>query len=173
MLKDLKQSLQKQFGASIEMLENVIQACPREYYQNQKRFYYLAFHSVIFLDYYLTIPPQNFSPLLDFTIQSPKDMPPEALGDVLPKRHYPPEELLAYLSQIKTRAFDMIEDLDEDSYQVRFVEGEEPGDMNYSLLEIVLYNLRHTQHHVGQLQMLLSQAPGKVPAWVFRAQGGC
>ncbi|WP_394370724.1 hypothetical protein [Flavobacterium hibisci] len=41
--------------------------------------------------------------------------------------------------------------------------------MNYSLLEILLYNLRHTQHHVGQLNMLIRQDLDKHIEWSFRA----
>jgi len=35
--------------------------------------------------------------------------------------------------------------------------------------EILLYNLRHTQHHTAQLNMLLRQDFDKHMEWAFRA----
>ena len=41
--------------------------------------------------------------------------------------------------------------------------------MNYPILEILLYNMRHTQHHTAQLNMLLRQDINKHIEWSFRA----
>ena len=41
--------------------------------------------------------------------------------------------------------------------------------MNYPILEILLYNMRHTQHHAAQLNMLLRQDINKHIEWSFRA----
>ena len=38
--------------------------------------------------------------------------------------------------------------------------------MNYSVLEILLYNMRHVQHHVAQLNLLLRQDINDAPTWV-------
>jgi hypothetical protein len=67
MNKPLQQILWNQFGASIDMLINVVENCPDDFFTAHRRFYYIAFHSAIFLDYYSTIPPSDFSPLLSFT----------------------------------------------------------------------------------------------------------
>ncbi len=40
---------------------------------------------------------------------------------------------------------------------------------NYSMLELVIYNLRHVQHHTGQLNMMLRQETGNAPGWVSEA----
>jgi uncharacterized damage-inducible protein DinB len=37
--------------------------------------------------------------------------------------------------------------------------------------ELLLYNLRHVQHHVGQLNLLIRQAGAEPAAWVMRADG--
>lgn len=67
MITTLKEIFWNQFGASIDMLINVISNCPEDYFTNNRRFYHIAYHSTIFLDYYLTLPPQNLNPLLPFT----------------------------------------------------------------------------------------------------------
>jgi hypothetical protein len=42
--------------------------------------------------------------------------------------------------------------------------------MNYSVLEILFYNMRHVQHHVAQLNLLLRQAIDQAPDWVSQAK---
>lgn len=77
--KSVKEILWNQFGASIDMLTNAILNYPDDYFEIHKRFYYIAFHSLIFLDYYLTLPPSDFSPLLSFTQKEAKVRTMEAL----------------------------------------------------------------------------------------------
>jgi uncharacterized damage-inducible protein DinB len=39
-----------------------------------------------------------------------------------------------------------------------------------SRAELLLYNLRHVQHHVGQLNLILRQRIDSAPGWVGRAE---
>jgi len=165
----IKDILWNQFGASIDMLINAISTCPDEYYLSNKRFYYIAFHSAIFLDYYLTIPPKDFSPLLSFTQREPADRPIEAIDDLIPDKIYTKQELVDYLKQSREKCNRLIYSLTSDKLNERFKEGDGPGDMNYPVLEILLYNLRHTQHHTAQLNLLLRQDMDKHMEWSFRA----
>ncbi len=41
---------------------------------------------------------------------------------------------------------------------------------NFSLLEILFYNVRHIQHHSAQLNLLLRQTINNAPTWVSQAQ---
>lgn len=84
MSKTLVEVVWNQFGASIDMLMNVISNCPDDYFLTHRRFYHIAFHSTIFLDYYLTIPSKNFSPLLSFIQNEREDRPKEAIDDLIP-----------------------------------------------------------------------------------------
>ena len=167
--KTLKEVLWNQFGASIDMLINVIASCPDDYFQINRRFYYIAFHSTIFLDYYATIPPKDFSPLLTFTHKNPEERPKEAIDDLIPDKNYNQQEIVAYLKQSREKCKHIIDTLNDERLGERFKEGDEPGDMDYSILEILLYNLRHTQHHTAQLNMLLIQDLDKHMEWSFRA----
>jgi hypothetical protein len=58
----LKEAVWKQFGASIDMLENAITLCPIEFWDTDKKFWYNAYHCLFYLDYYLTLEPEKFSP---------------------------------------------------------------------------------------------------------------
>ena len=169
MLSKITESISSQFGASIDMLGNAIEACPDNYFQQNKRFFYLAYHTIVFLDYYLTIPPGSFDPGLPFTVLDPEQRPPDSIGDMIPDRIYTPTELLDYLSKIRQKFKQTVELLTEEQVQhQRFTEGNEEGDMDYHLLEILLYNLRHTQHHVGQLHLLMRQDLQQHLEWEFR-----
>ena len=91
-----------QFGAAIDMLENAIRACPDEVWEDfskkpewKKRdivgFWYLVFHTLFWLDYYLSDSDKGFAPPAPFTL---REFDPEG---ALPERVYTKEELLIYL----------------------------------------------------------------------------
>lgn len=162
-------SLWKQFGASIDMLINVVESCPENYFIDNKRFFYLACHSAVFLDYYLTLPPEDFSPELPFTSRQPGDCPIGSVGDLIPDRIFSSSELANYIRVSKEKCKKLIDGLKEGhGLEQRFTEGDKEADMDYSLPEILIYNLRHTQHHVGQLHILMRQDMDRHMDWAFR-----
>lgn len=167
--ESIKSIVWNQFGASIDMLINVVSNCPNNFFERNPRFYYIAFHSTIFLDYYLTIPPSNFVPLLAFTTKEAKDRPKESIGDLIPDKVYDKQEVVDYLTKSREKCSLLIDSLTEERLTERFKEGDEPTDMDYSILEILLYNMRHTQHHTAQLNMILRQDFEKHMEWSFRA----
>ena len=167
MISTLKESLWTQFGASIDMLKNAITMWPEDSWQSDKRFFYTAYHVIVFLDYYLTNPPDDFISLLPFTITE-TGAPPEAIDDVVPDRIYSKQEFLDYLKTSREKCYALIANLTEEKLSERWVETQ--GGMNYSLLEILLYNMRHVQHHTAQLNMMLRQKINDAPEWVGRAE---
>lgn len=46
------------------------------------------------------------------------------------------------------------------------------GSMDYPVLGILLYNMRHVQHHAAQLNLLLRQNIHDAPSWVRHAKHG-
>jgi hypothetical protein len=172
MIDILKESLWKQFGASIDMLKNAIVLWPDEHWLSDSRFFYTAYHTLVFLDYYLSYPPSGFSSPLPFTIaeteEALKNAPAEALDDVIPDRVYSREELLDYLEASREKCRMLIADLTEAKLHERWTE--EGGGMDYALPEILLYNMRHVQHHAAQLNLYLRQRTNDAPGWVARAE---
>lgn len=151
------------------MLENVVAKCPDSYLHGNKRFYYLTYHSVMFLDYYLSIPPDKFSPLLPFSFLQKEDRPAESIGDMVPDKFYSKKELLLYIISSKAKAEELMNGLTHpSSLNQRFTEGNKEGDMDFPILEILLYNMRHTQHHVGQLHLMIRQDLDQHMEWAFR-----
>jgi len=170
MISAFKESLWKQFGASIDMIKNAIILCPEESWDTHRKFFYNAYHCLIFLDYYLTIPPKSFSSPLPFTIAETDNVVEDAIDDVIPDRVYSKKELLDYLELSRHKCHKLIGSLTEEKLKERWIEEQESGVMNYSVLEILLYNMRHVQHHAAQLNLFLRQGINNAPGWVSRAE---
>ena len=168
MITDLKENLWKQFGASIDMLKNAIALWPEAHWHTDKRFFYTAYHCLVFLDYYLSIPAKHMSSPLPFTIVAEDKIPEEALDDIVPDRIYSKEELLGYLQSNREKCRSVIAGLTEEKLKEQWIEVE--GDRKYPVLELLLYNMRHVQHHAAQLNMLLRQRINEAPYWVSRAK---
>lgn len=156
----LKELLWKQFGASIDMFENAIKACPKQLWNTESNFWYIAYHTLFFLDYYLTEKPDDFSPPAPFTLSEFDS------SGKLPERIYTKEELLAYAEHCRQKCHDLIAALTDERAANRWIN----EYRNYSILEILLYNMRHVQHHAAQLNLLLRQGKFEVPDWVSRTK---
>lgn len=159
MLEALKPLLWQQFGAAIQMLENAIVACPIEVWATDQRefdFWYNAFHTIFWLDFYSSDSRESFQPTEPFGVT---DLDPSGL---LPERVFTRSELLAYLGLARQKCRQRIQQLEpERIFKV--------GSRDFTHLELLLYNLRHVQHHVGQLNQLLRQRTYDAPRWVARA----
>ncbi len=160
MQNTINQSLWNQFGASIDMLKNAILACPDEHWNTDLKFWYNAFHCLFFLDYYLCMQPASFKPRAPFTESE--------FEDRLPERIYTKQELLDYLQASRDKCKELIMNLNPEKMEARWINSS--GSMDYSVFEILLYNLRHVQHHAAQLNLILRQATSDAPEWVFRAE---
>jgi hypothetical protein len=154
-MEELKKILWKQFGAVIDMLESSILVCPESFW-DKKDFWYSAYHTIFWLDYYSSVKPDEFSPPKPFSLSefNPKG--------ILPERIYLKKELLEYLEHSRKKVFFLIEGLNEDTSKERFVTKKK----NYNRIEMILYNMRHVQHHVGQLNLLLRQNVDTAGKWV-------
>lgn len=170
--------LWKNFAAAIDMLKNTIVLCPDEVWQNEKKFFYTAYHTVIFLDYYLTNPVKDFQPVLAYTLADADKLPPGAVDDVIPTKFYSKEEMLAYLSAIRSKCKELIVNATPDKLTQRWINDDEinmhglcPSLVtNYTLLEILFYNFRHVQHHVAQLNFILRQKANVAAEWISHAE---
>ena len=161
-----------QFGAAIDMLDGALRDCPDELWEKSlwedqpdqwvaagfSAYWYLCYHTLFWLDLYLTGAEEGFAPPAPFDLV---EMEPDEL---LP-RIYTREELLRYLEYCRGKCQETIDDMsNERAYQLcRFGWGE------LSFAELQLYNLRHVQEHGAQLRLFLGQA-GKSANWVARAR---
>ena len=163
----------RQFGAAIDDLGNALRDCPdalweANLWQDQpdqwvaagfSAFWYLGYHTLFWLDLYLTGAEEGFTPPAPFDLVEMQD------DEVLP-RTYTRQELLGYLAHCRQRCQETIGALSSEQAErlCRFPWGE------LSFAELLLYNLRHVQEHAAQLHMFLGQQAGKSAQWVARAK---
>lgn len=164
--------LWRQFGAAIDMVGDALRDCPDALWDTPlwddqpdqwvavgfSTFWYLGYHTLFWLDLYLTGAEEGFVP------PAPFDLVEMDAGEVLP-RMYTRDELLGYLDHCRRTCQTTLSTLsDEQAARVcRFAWGE------LSFAELQLYNLRHVQEHGAQLRMFLGQQAGNAPRWVTRA----
>lgn len=159
---EIKASLWHQFGAAIDMLDNAIVACPEDVWSErgvEPEFWYLAYHTMFWLDYYLSESLADFAPPAPFGLE---EMDP---AGVLPPRVYTQAELRAYLAHGRRKCRTRIEGLTDETARVRFRQ----RWMDFSAVELLLYNLRHVQHGAGQLNLILRQRVNDAPRWARQA----
>lgn len=158
-------AVESQFGAGLDALEKAIRACPPRAWADpaepvERQFWYLAFHTVFWLDCYGSDDEHGYVPPAPFTLG---EIDP---AGVYPERTYTPDEVLGFLAHTRARLREAFAALDEHRAAAR--SGFERHDM--SVLELLVYNLRHVQHHTSQLQWLLRQHGATPPRWVGRGR---
>lgn len=152
-------ALWRQFGASMEALERAVVACPEGLWGDRSRrpeFWYLVYHTLFFLDLYLSGSAEGFAPPAPFTLD---EMDPRGL---MPERVYTKEELLAYLSHGREKCRAVVGALTDERAGERCAFSW--GEMSFA--ELLLDNLRHVQHHAAQLNLILRQQTDSAPRWV-------
>ena len=153
----------QQFGAAIDMLENAIVASPEEVWGDcpgYHEFWYLAYHTLFFLDYYMSESSEGFAPPAPFTLS---ELDP---AGALPDRVYTKDELLTYLEYGRNKCKARIEGLTDQTAHQRC--GFKRPDI--TVAELLLYKMRHVQHHAAQLNLILRQRIDSAPRWVARAK---
>lgn len=158
-----RESLWQQFGAAIDMLENALLACPNELWSDrsqQTKFWYTVYHTLFWLDLYLSGSVEGFGPPAPFTLD---ELDPAGL---LPERVYTKDELQNYLEYNRRKCHATLEALtgEQAGQRCRFSWGE------VSFLELLLYNMRHVQEHASQLSLILGQKTDSAPGWVTKAK---
>jgi len=160
----------RQFGAAIDMLDNALRACPDELWQGRlysepsqpgfAEFWYVAYHALFWLDYYLAESADGFAPPPPFTLA---ELDPRGL---LPERVYTQAELQTYLEFGRQKCRDRIETLMDEMAPQRC----RPDWPEMSVAELLLYSMRHVQEHASQLNLFLGQQVGSAPGWVSKAR---
>lgn len=156
-----KTALWQQFGASLEMLERAIDMCPESVWGENftfGEFWYITYHTLFWLDLYLADSLEGFLPPLPFSLS---ELDPEG---AFPDRVYTKLELLGYLDYSRTRCRERIENLTEAAAKQHCSYSGIQGNV----LEMLLYNMRHVQHHTAQLYLLLRQEIDETPGWVSK-----
>jgi hypothetical protein len=160
----LKTGVWQQFGAALDMFSDAIDLCPDELWTavlwkdeedvRYGQFWFIASHTLTWLDLFLTGSSEGFLP------------PPPFLRGRLPDTPYTKADIRTYLNQCRQKAQATIEGLtDEAAYRVCKFDWMEP-----TFLELQLYSMRHIQEHGAQLNLFLGQHDITGMDWVAKAR---
>jgi len=161
----------QQFGAAIDMLENALRACPDKLWSARlwsdrsqrpefSEFWYVVYHTLFWLDLYLSGSVEGFAPPAPFTLD---EIDPAGL---LPERRYTKDELQSYLDHDRQKCRATIETLTDEKARQRCKFSW--GKVSYA--ELLLDNMRHVQEHAAQLNLFLGQQIGSAAGWVAQAK---
>jgi len=162
-----KEMLWRQFSTAIDSFEDALRDCPDELWERQlwedepdqwvakgfSQFWYLCYHTLFWMDLYLTGAEEGFSPPAEFDLVEMQD------NETLP-RVYTREELLGYLDDCRNNYQQTIDSLT--LVQANRMCSFAWGDLPYA--ELFLYVMRHVQEHAAQLHMFLGQNKRKTEA---------
>lgn len=158
----VREATWRQCGATIDALDAVVIACPDAIWTSQIEepwLWYMAYHAAFFLDYCLAEEPESFVPPAPFSLA---ELDP---AGVLPDRIYGRSEVRAYLAYGREKARMRILDPHSDwlwrSHSYANVTG--------TGFEIVLYTMRHMQHHAAQIATNLRRQGVAPPRWIKHA----
>ncbi len=160
----LKTMVWQQFGAAIDMFDDAITACPDRLWAavlwddaddpRYGQFWYVAYHTLSWLDLYLTGDYQSFVPPAPF------------VRGQLPEKPYTKAEIRGYLLQCRRKCQSVIEGLtDEKANRICTFDWMAP-----TFLELQLYCMRHVQEHAAQMNLLLGQNGVTGMDWVAKAR---
>jgi hypothetical protein len=148
----LKACILSQFQATHRMLDDCIRLCPGANWDDKVAkypFWLVAYHTLYCLDMYLEPREEDYRTDPRF---HPKGM--EEIENEYPSKRFSKDELLAYSEFCHEK-------------MVRVLGGETPEALagpsgharrTFSRAELHLYNMRHVQHHSGQLGAVLRRA---------------
>src|SRR5438876_10943377 len=135
-------ALWQQFGATIDMLENALLACPSTHWNGRlwsdpedpesAAFWYITYHTLFWLGLYLTGSLEGFAPPAPFTLA---ELDP---AGVLPERPYTRDELHAYLVHLRKKCQTTIAGLSDEKAQQQ-VAFSWVGEKPISFFELLLY----------------------------------
>ena len=159
-LKTISDAINGQYGAAIAMLEQNIEKCPNEVWDDRTSgpsFWHVAYHVMWFLDWYL-----SDSKIARESFNSKFDNEHSEQLNKTPKITLTRVQLLEYLSEIKEKAKKRFENITEDHLREPSIfEGH-----GSSVLSSLLYNLRHLMLHIGALNLRLHSKGVKLENWV-------
>ena len=156
---DWRDAVWGQFGAAIDSLELAIDACPDSLWGDRSRFpeyWYVVYHTLFFLDYYTSDSDEGYAPPAPFTLT---ELDP---AGVLPDRVYSKEEMRRFLEHGRQKLRAKIAAMTDEKAASRCAFRE------LNELEFLLYQMRHVQHHMAQLNLILRQVIDSAPNWVGR-----
>lgn len=165
MLDTYKTLITRQYEAALSMLKACVDRCPEAVWNSKGanyKFCQLVFHTLIFTDLYLGNEDEQTFRRQPYHLQHQDVFADyEEFEDQLPVRLYEKPAILAYLEHCRTKAVEIMAGESEESLTGRAV-----PRPSLSRAELHVYNIRHIQHHTGQLSLRLRVDASEDMHWV-------
>jgi hypothetical protein len=168
-MKDPWQSMiSRQLAASIQMIRQAIDSCPEALWcdaADGTPFWHVAYHALFFIDLYLSENEKAFK-AMEFHVPKAQFLPGDyrEYGGIVatPEQPIPKDKLRAYADHCLAKCAETVEKVTDERALERC------GFWWYELNvgEFLLNNLRHAQHHAGQLALLLRRRAGIGIDWM-------
>jgi len=162
MLEHVRKILEGQFEAGLCMLDECIRRCPPEQWDGRIAkypFWHVAYHTLCFVDVYLSRRDEEWKPQVGEGGMHPLGR--TELDEEYPSRSFEQQELLDYLAFCRRKLGDALGTETNESLQG----GSGFAHLPISRMELHVYNIRHIQHHTGQLSAFVRKA-GVNTRWV-------
>jgi DinB superfamily len=149
--------IDRQFAAAIQMIRLAIQACPDDLWDDRTEgspFWHIAYHALFYTDFYLSENDKMFKPM-EYHEGMAHFLPGDykEFGGIVstPEKAFTQNQLLELADHCLIKCRETFAKLNNKQALERC------GFWWYELNvgEFLLNNLRHTQHHAGQLTLLL------------------
>jgi len=161
---DVKATIVSQYLAALEMMKQVIEKCPNAVWLNADHpnfFWHVAYHALFYTHLYLQPQEADFIPWTkhrrNLNSFGPPHWAPEE--EVEPGEPLSQAEVLDYLALCQQ----------EVQTQTLNLDLEAPSGFDWiplNKLDLQFYNIRHLQHHVGELSQRLWAEAGVEINWV-------
>ena len=160
----VQEVIKSQYQAALEMLRRAVVKCPESLWDDptyKNRFWHLAYHALFYTHLYLHPSQKAFVPWEkqrdDYQFMGPTPWPPHTEPEI--GEPYTKEEILEYLDLCRQHVEEIVDTLDLD--------GESGFDwLPFGKMELQFYNIRHLQHHAGELCERLGTAVKINVDWV-------
>jgi hypothetical protein len=167
MLALVRKTLTHQYGAALKMLAGCVKGCTADHWEQavgKFPFWHVAYHVLFYTDLYLSKNEAEFRPQgfyrPDYQVMGSQAWPP--YRKVLADQPYDKPTIRLYVQTCMAKAAKTVAAETEAS-----LAGESGFPwLPFPRLELHLYNIRHIQHHTGQLAAFLRRAGHKGAGWV-------
>jgi hypothetical protein len=158
----------RQYAAALQMVQQAIEACPGELWDDRTEgspFWHLAYHALFYADFYLSKDEKSLEPKPlhhDKAHFLPGDYKQYAGVVGTPDEAFTREQLLEYADHCLDKCQRTFESVTDERALERC------GFWWYELNvgEFLVNSLRHTQHHAGQLALLLRRHAAVGVEWM-------
>ena len=166
---DVKETIKSQYLASLEMLRQNIAKCPKSVWDDpeyKNRFWHVAYHVLFYTHLYLQESDKDFAPWIkhrgQYQYLGPLPWPPHNEPEI--REPYNQADILEYLTLCQEQVEEKVASLNPDAESGFYW-------LPFSKMELQIYNIRHIQHHVGELSGRLGAKEAIEVEWVGMKPG--